>query len=126
MLGPGVHFLASFLVDKRDGDILGEDEKDWVSWVDELLGRRSEDDPRQNDDFCFAGHGCRGVLAGSHGKEKSDCDVGHYRGGRVSEGIGGKARGLEQELSARNMDGWQTADACHEGQLTIRVLYSDH
>jgi hypothetical protein len=35
-------------------------------------------------------------------------------------------RGLEQELSARNMDGWQTADACHEGQLTIRVLYSDH
>ena len=44
LLGPGIHFLASFLVGERDGDILGEDKKDGVSRVDELFRRRAEDD----------------------------------------------------------------------------------
>jgi hypothetical protein len=53
-LSAAVHFLARFLVDECDGDILGEEGEDWIRGVDDLFGGSAENDAGEDDYFCFA------------------------------------------------------------------------
>jgi hypothetical protein len=107
LLGPRVHFLATFLIDEGDGHVLGENKEEGVSGLDLLFGCCPEDDSGQEDDFCFARNWSLRVLAGAHSKkEAGNGDVCYYGGGRVKEGIGGKACGLEQVSQQLGGDGF--------------------
>ena len=71
-----------------------------------MFGFCSEDDARQNYNFCFAGDQGGGVFTGSHGEEEAcDGDVGSHGGGRVTEGNGGKASGVVHETQQLGGDG---------------------
>jgi hypothetical protein len=79
----------------------------WARTRRRLFGCCPEDDSGQDDDFCFAPNWSLRVLARAHSKkEAGNGDVGHYGGGRVTEGIGGKACGLEQVSQQLACDGF--------------------
>jgi hypothetical protein len=92
LLGPAVHLLATFLVDKGYGDICSQTSEAGVVLLDNRFGSVSEKDPDQVDNFRFAGLLCLlGVLAGPSSKDKT-------RDGKVAMVAGPCQSGERREL----------------------------
>jgi hypothetical protein len=94
LLGPAVHLLSTFLVNKGYAEVFGQTFEAGVAIWDNTLDSATEENPGQVDNFRFARLLCLGVLAGPSSSEEETHDGEVGGGGRrgVKEGRGRSSR----------------------------------